>query len=49
VAHKLEKTIGQLLEEGEIIDGETFSLTDRAIPTVVELKLTIDREVPMDE
>ena len=41
-------TIGQLLEQQEIIDGETFTLTDKAIPTVVELKLNIDRAEPMD-
>mgnify|MGYP006258883385 CR=1 FL=1 len=41
-------TIGELLEAGEIVDGEVFSLTDKAIPTVVELKLDIDREEPMD-
>lgn len=49
VAHKLEMTFGQLLEAQEIVEGEIFSLTDKAIPTVVELKLTIDNEEPMNE
>ena len=49
VAWKLEKTFGELLEHEEgIVDGETFNLTDKAIPTVVELKLQINREVPME-
>lgn len=38
-----------MLEAGEIVEGESFSLTDRAIPTVVELKLVIDMEEPMAE
>lgn len=49
VAHKLEMTFGQLLAAQEIVEGEIFSLTDKAIPTVVELKLTIDCEEPMNE
>lgn len=48
VAHKLEMTFGQLLEAQEIVEGETFSLTDKAIPTVVNLTLNIDMEEPMD-
>jgi len=42
-------TFAQLLEAEEIADGETFSLTDKAIPTVVEIKLVIDMEEPMAE
>ena len=50
VAWKLDKTFGELLEHEEgIIDGETLTLTDKAIPTVVELKLQINSERPMDE
>jgi len=49
VAHKLDMTFGQLLEAQEIVDGETFSLTDKAIPTVVDLKLIIDMEEPMNQ
>ena len=47
VAHKLEMTFGELLAAEEIFEGEVFSLTDKAIPTVVELKLMIDTEEPM--
>ena len=48
---KLEKTFGELLandNEG-IVDGEVFTLTDKAIPTVVELKLKIDHEESMTD
>ena len=48
VKHKLEMTVGELLEAGEIIKGEKFVLTDKAIPTVLEIKLEIDEEEPMD-
>ncbi len=48
VAHKLEMTFGELLQAEEVIKGETFVLTDKAIPTVVEIKLEIDTEEPMD-
>ena len=49
VAWKLEKTFGEMLEHAEgIVDGETFTLTDKAIPTVVELQLQINRESPME-
>ena len=41
-------TIGQLIEAQEIIEGETYDLTDKNIPTVIQLKLIIDREEPMD-
>lgn len=47
VAHKLEKTFAQLIEEGEITSGEIFSLTDKNIPTVVQLKVIVDMEQDM--
>ena len=47
VAHKLDMTFGQLLESQDIVEGDVYSLTDKAIPTVVEIKLQIDREEPM--
>ena len=37
VAHKLEMTIGQLLEQQELIDGETLTLTDSSIPSSIEI------------
>ena len=47
VAHKLEMTFEQLVEAGEVADGDVFSLTDSAIPTVVDLKIEINAETPM--
>lgn len=47
VAHKLDKTFAQLISDGDLTNEEVFSLTDKNIPTVIEMKIVVDLESPM--
>jgi len=48
VAHKLEKTFAELIHDSDINNEEIFTLTDKTIPTVIEMRIIVDLESPMN-